>query len=315
MEITILDKSTFGDDLDYSPLCSFGKVNIYSNTSRSEFADRVKNSDVIFLNKFKLTSDLIEKAPKLKLVCEAATGYDNIDLEKCREKGIAVTNVPAYSTDCVAQLTMAMALELVMHLKEYTSFVSSGEYTVSGSPNRLTPSFSELSGKTWGIVGLGNIGKKVAKLADAFGCRVIACKRTADPSFTCVDIDTLCENSDIISIHTPLTESTRGLISKARIDRMKSNAILINVARGAVVDEAEVANALLEGRLAGFGCDVYSAEPFPKEHPYTKLLSCPNVCLTPHIAWGAYETRTRLLGEMIENMKAFWDGKIRNRID
>lgn len=315
MKITVLDKASIGDDLDYSALGAFGKVEIFDSTSAEEFPSRAKDTDIIFQNKFKLTAEMIEKAPKLKLVCEAATGFDNIDIEKCRKKGIAVTNVPGYSTDCVAQLTVAMALEIIMHLGEYTDYVKSGKYSESGIPNRLTPQFSEITGKTWGIVGLGNIGKKVAKIAEAFGCSIIACKRSPDTEFECTDIDTLCEKADIISIHTPLNDSTRGLIGKKQLNEMKKTAILINVARGAVTDEAEVARAVLEKRIAGFGCDVYSEEPFGKNHPMASLLSLPNVCLTPHIAWGAFETRTRLLGEMIENMKAFLSGEQRNRVD
>ncbi len=315
MKITVLDKASIGDDLDYSTLYAFGEVEIFDSTSAEEFPSRAKDTDVIFQNKFRLTAEMIEKAPNLKLVCEAATGFDNIDIKKCREKGIAVANVPGYSTDCVAQLTVAMALELIMHLGEYTDYVKSGKYSESGIPNRLTPQFSEIAGKTWGIVGLGNIGKRVAKIAEALGCRIIACKRTPEVGYECTDIDTLCKKSDIISIHTPLNDSTRGLIGKKQLNEMKKSAILINVARGAVTDEAEVARAVIEKKIAGFGCDVYSEEPFGENHPMASLLSLPNVCLTPHIAWGAFETRTRLLCEMTKNMKAFLGGEKRNRVD
>lgn len=316
LKIVVLDAMSIGEDLDMNEFFGkFGEVAVYDNTTPEEFGERAADADIIVQNKYRLMSDSLEKAKKLKLVCEAATGYDNIDVAYCREHGIGVANVPGYSTDCVAQLTLTMALNILSHIPEYTSFVSSGEYTKSGIPNRLMPQFNELRGKTWGIVGLGHIGKKVAQIAEAFGCRIIACKRTPETGYECVDIDTLCRNADIISLHTPLNDSTRSLIGKAQLCEMKKNAVLINVARGAVTDEAAVADAVISGRIAGFGCDVYSTEPFPQEHPYTKLLGMPNVCLTPHIAWGAYETRVRLLGEMSENAAAFLRGEKRNRVD
>ena len=316
MKIAVLDVSAIGDDLDMNEFFGrFGEVSAYKNTSPEEFEKRCADADIIVQNKYRLDRKSLEKASSLKLVCEAATGFDNIDISFCRSRGIAVSNVPGYSTDCVAQLTVTMALNLLTHIPEYTSYVSEGAYTRSGIPNRLTPRFNELSGKTWGIVGLGNIGKKVAHIAKAFGCRVIACKRTPESGYECVDIDTLCREADIISLHTPLNETTKGLIGAAELAKMKKTAILINVARGAVTDEAAVASAVLEGRIAGLGCDVYSAEPFPENHPFTSLLGFPNVCLTPHIAWGAYETRVRLMKEIAENISAFLAGEKRNRID
>lgn len=316
LKIVVLDSAAIGEDLDMNDFFGkFGEVVTYSHTSPEEFAERASEADIIVQNKYKLDASSLEKARKLKLVCEAATGFDNIDVAYCREHGIGVANVPAYSTDCVAQLTLTMALNILMHMPEYTSFVSNGDYTKSGIPNKLTPQFNELCGKKWGIVGLGHIGKKVAQIASAFGCRIIACKRTPEVGYECVDIDTLCKNADIISLHTPLNDSTRSLISKKQLDEMKKNAILINVSRGAVTDEAAVAEAVISGKIAGFGCDVYSVEPFPVSHPFTKLLGLPNVCLTPHIAWGAYETRVRLLGEMAENVAAFLRNEVRNRVD
>ncbi len=315
LNIVILDAASIGDDLDYGIFEKFGSLTIYDNTTEEQFEERAGNAHIILQNKYKLFEKSLSKAKNLRLVCEAATGFDNIDTNYCREHGIAVANVPGYSTECVAQLTVAMALQLIMHLPEYTSFVSSGAYTASGIANRLTPQFHELCGKTWGIVGLGNIGRKVAKIADAFGCKIIACKRTPAEDIECVDIDSLCERADIISVHTPLNDGTRSLIGEKQISLMKKDAILINVARGAVLDEGAVAKALLEGKIGGFGCDVYSAEPFPATHPYSEIMSYPNVCMTPHIAWGGYETRMRLLSEMAQNIEAFLSGNLRNRVD
>ena len=315
LTVVVLDASTLGDDLDLTPLQALGEVKVYQTSTPEEIAIRIADADVLMQNKAKLTADLLAKATKLKVICEAATGFDNIDVAYCRNNGIAVTNVPGYSTQCVAQITFTLALSLITHLPQYTSFVQSGEYTASGVANRLSPAFCELYGKTWGIVGYGNIGKQVGKIAEAFGCNVIVHKRTPEEGVRCVDIDTLCRESDVISLHTPLNDGTRGLIGRAQLDMMKKNAILVNVARGAVTDEEAVADALLSGKLAGFGCDVYSAEPFPAEHPIDRIKDLPNVCLTPHIAWGGYETRVRLLDEMIKNAQAFFRGEKRNRVD
>ena len=315
LTVVVLDASTLGDDLDLTPLQALGEVKVYQTSTPEEIAIRIADADVLMQNKAKLTADLLAKATKLKVICEAATGFDNIDVAYCRNHGIAVTNVPGYSTQCVAQITFTLALSLITHLPQYTSFVQSGEYTASGVANRLSPAFCELYGKTWGIVGYGNIGKQVGKIAEAFGCNVIVHKRTPEEGVRCVDIDTLCRESDVISLHTPLNDGTRGLIGRAQLDMMKKNAILVNVARGAVTDEEAVADALLSGKLAGFGCDVYSAEPFPAEHPIDRIKDLPNVCLTPHIAWGGYETRVRLLDEMIKNAQAFFRGEKRNRVD
>ena len=315
LTVVVLDASTLGDDLDLTPLQALGEVKVYQTSTPEEIAIRIADADILMQNKAKLTADLLAKATKLKVICEAATGFDNIDVVYCRDHGIAVTNVPGYSTQCVAQITFTLALSLITHLPQYTSFVQSGEYTASGVANRLSPAFCELYGKTWGIVGYGDIGKQVGKIAEAFGCNVIVHKRTPEEGVRCVDIDTLCRESDVISLHTPLNDGTRGLIGRAQLDMMKKNAILVNVARGAVTDEEAVADALHSGKLAGFGCDVYSAEPFPAEHPIDRIKDLPNVCLTPHIAWGGYETRVRLLDEMIKNAQAFFRGEKRNRVD
>ncbi len=315
LTVVVLDASTLGDDLDLSPLQALGDVKVYQTSTPQEIAQRIVDADILMQNKAKLNADLLSKATKLKVICEAATGFDNIDVAYCRKNGIAVTNVPGYSTQCVAQITFALALSLITHLPQYTQFVRSGEYTASGVANRLSPAFCELYGKTWGIVGYGNIGRQVGRIAQAFGCNVIVHKRTPEEGVRCVDIDTLCRESDIISLHTPLNDGTRGLIGKAQLDLMKKNAVLVNVARGAVTDEEAVADALLSGKLAGFGCDVYSEEPFREEHPYTALLNHPSVILTPHMAWGSHEARTLCLAEICRNIRAFFAGEIRCRVD
>ncbi|MBE6530313.1 MAG: hydroxyacid dehydrogenase [Ruminococcaceae bacterium] len=315
MELVILDASSIGNDLDYSGFSQFGHLTIYEETSPLTIIERVRNADVLILNKVRLTRTILSEAPKVRLICEAATGFDNIDLEYCKEKGIAVCNVVGYSTQSVAQLTVAMALSLISNLSTYRSYVASGEYTKSGKPNLLEPVYHEIAGKTWGILGYGNIGKQVARVAEALGCKVIVHKRKPVPDADCVSLEELCRRSDILSIHTPLNDETRNLLNRDRIAMLKRNCIVINVARGAVTDEGAIAEAILTETIGGLGVDVYSQEPFPAEHPFSKIKDFSNVLLTPHMAWGGYETRVRLLQEMVENARAFFAGEIRNRVD
>ena len=315
MKITVLDSATLGEDLDLSSLSEVMHTEIYKTTPPELVAERIAESDVVITNKIKLNESNLQNAKSLKLVCVAATGYDNIDTVYCKKAGIGVCNVVGYSTQSVAQITLATVLSLACHLHEHTETVRSGRYTASGVANCLTPVYHELAGKTWGIVGYGNIGKQVGRVAEALGCRAIYNKRTPDDKPECVSLETLCKESDIITIHTPLSESTRGLISEDMISLMKKDAIVVNEARGAVTDEAAIAKAVKEGRMGAFGCDVYSVEPFGEDHPFYQIKDLPNVCLTPHMAWGAYESRVRCLGEIILNIKAFFNGEKRNRVE
>ena len=312
MKITVLDAKTLGDDIDINILGD--NVDAYGTTEPEDVAERIAESDVAVVNKIKLFEGNLKDAKNLKLICVAATGYDNIDLEYCKKRGIAVCNVVGYSTNSVAQLTVSMALSLMMHQKEYADFVRDGRYTKSGVANRLTPTYYELAGKTWGIVGLGNIGKQVAKVAEAFGCKVLAFKRTPDENYNCVELSELMEKSDIISVHLPASDQTQGIISREMIAKMKKTAVLVNVARGVVCDEEALTDAILEDKILGMGIDVYSAEPFSENHPYNKILDRDNVILTPHIAWGAYESRVRCLDEIRKNTEAFFAGDVRNRL-
>lgn len=314
MKIVVLDRLTLGEDLDLSGAEQYGTLVTYDTTLPHQVPERVADADVIFVNKVKLGENL-KDAKNLKVICEAATGYDNIDLDFCRNHGIAVCNVPGYSVWSVAQVTVSMVLSLVNHLPEYTGYTKDGSYTHGGSANILTPVYHELYGKTWGIVGYGGIGSRVGAVAEALGCKVLAYKRTPVAGVTCTDIDTLLETSDIVTVHIPLSEETRGLISRERIARMKPGAILVNTARGAVTDERAVCEAVRDGKLGGFGTDVYSVEPFPPDSPFYEIRNLPNVCLTPHMAWGGKETRERCFGEMLSNMQAYFNGEIRNRVE
>ena len=315
MKITVLDRSSMGMDLPIDKLSEFGEVEIYDITSPDQVVERTQYSDVIILNKVKITDEIISRSKNLKLICVFATGFDNIDILSAKNHGVAVCNVPGYSTDSVVLFTLANVLALYSKLYEYNSFVKNGDYTKSSAPNKLTPVYHELKGKTWGIVGLGNIGKAVAKVAEAMGARVIAYKRVPTDEYKCVDIDELCRESDIITLHCPLNQGTNGLINKEKIDLMKRDVVIVNEARGAVVNELDIRDAILEGRIGAFGSDVYSVEPFPADHPFYDIKDKNNVLLTPHAAWGAYESRVRCLDIICENIRCFTNNKIQNRAD
>lgn len=314
MKIVILDKSTLGDDIDLTPIYKLGECTEYPTTPLEQVSERVKDAQVIVTNKIKLNAETLKGADSLRLICVAATGYDNIDTAYLKEKGIALCNVPGYSTDSVAQVTVSMALSLVTHLNVYRDFVHSGEYSKSGVANKLSPVYHEVSSMTWGVLGGGAIGTAVAKVAQALGCRVLVCRRKQEGDFPLADIDTLCRESDILSIHLPLSDETRGILSRERIASMKKTAVVVNTARGAVTDEMALADAIREERLGALGVDVYSVEPFTNEHPFYDILSYDNVCLTPHMGWGSAEARARCVRMMAENISRFFAGETHNRI-
>ncbi len=314
MNIAVLDVATLGDDLSFDGIKGLGNVTFYDITRQEDVVDRIKGAEVLILNKVKLNRENLPYAKKLKLICITATGFDNVDLEYCKEHGIGVCNVVGYSTDSVVQLTVAMAFSLATNFQAFDGYVKSGRYTQSGVFNCIKPVFREISALTWGVVGLGNIGGKVADIAKTMGCRVLAYKRQPVDAYTCVDIDTLCRESDIISIHTPLNDDTYHLIDEKRLSLMKNGAILINVARGAVVDEKAVTEAVLSRKLGGLGVDVYSAEPMQADSPYQQILGCDNVIFTPHMAWGSIDARQRCMDEVAENIKSFVSGGERSRL-
>ncbi len=315
MKITILDRKTMGDDISLEPFARHGELAVYDITPTELVKERVRDAEVIILNKAKITADVIAEAKSLKLICEFATGYDNIDVAAARRAGVAVCNVPGYSTDSVTLYTVATVTALAARLLTYRGFVNSGEYTAAGSPNKISPTFSDLRGKTWGIIGYGNIGKAVGRVAESFGARVIVSKRTPEAGVTCVDVDTLCRESDVITLHCPLTEETRGMIDSRRLSLMKRSAILVNEARGAILDEAAVADAVKKGKIAAFGCDVYSAEPLAQDHPYNEIKNLDNVILTPHSAWASYEARTRCVDIISNNIASYIRNERLNRVD
>lgn len=315
MKIVLLDYGTLGPQIDLSPIYSVGEVSAYEKTAEDQLAERIRDAEVVITNKMKLNRHTLAGAARLKLICVTATGYDNIDIPYCRERSIGVCNVPGYSTDSVAQLTLAVALSLATHLVAYREHVHSGFYSRSGSPNLLSPVWHELTGKTWGIVGCGSIGRKVAAVAAALGCKVLVYRRRPDPGYETVDLDTLLRRSDVVSVHLPLNEETRGIISREKIALMKKEAIFVNVARGSVADEEALVDAIETESIGGLGVDVYSTEPLPADHPYQRIMNRENVIFTPHSAWGAQEARNRCVFEVAENIAAFDRGKRHNRVD
>ena len=315
MKIKVLDSSAMGSDLSFDILSELGEVEVFDKTDINTIYERVSDADVLIVNKVKITEAVMDASKTLKLVCVFATGYDNINIEAAEARGIAVCNVPAYSTDSVTLYTLATVLSLCTHMHEYRRYVANGEYSRGGSANCLTPVYHEIRGKVWGIIGFGNIGKSVAKVAEALGAEIVVTKRTPIEGYNCVDIDTLCSVSDIITVHCPLNQETRGMIDEKRINLMKRDVILVNEARGAVLDEYAVAEAVIKGKIGAFGCDVYSSEPFDEKHPYNRIKSLDNVCLTPHSAWGAFEARNRCLSVIFNNISSFINGKTLNRVD
>lgn len=314
MKITVLDSATLGNDIDLSLFNELGEVEIFDVSPRGSVAERIKHTDVCIINKVKLDEAVLKDAKDLKLICIAATGYDNIDTAYCKENGIAVCNVAGYSADSVSQLTLAMVLSASVNLNSFNNSVANGSYSAGNVQNILTPVYHELCGKTWGIIGYGGIGRRVGAVASALGCNVIVNKRTPVSDAKCVDLHTLLKESDIITVHVPLTGQTRGMIGKDELSMMKQGAFLVNVARGAVLDEQAVADAVISKKLGFFGCDVYSTEPMPKNHPFDKIKNYENVCLTPHMAWGAYEARVRCMNEIKLNIISYLNGENRNRI-
>ena len=315
MKAVILDANTLGNDLDLDFFNKAVETDIFSSTMQNDVEERAKDYDIIITNKIKLTEDVLKKLPKVKLICITATGYDNVDISYARKNNIAVCNVPAYSTDSVSQVTVAMALFLATNLGAYRNTTISKEYQNGNKFNILTPVFYELTGKTWGIIGYGNIGKQVGKVAESLGCNVICYKRNPNNEDKCVPLETLLKTSDIISIHTPLNDESRNLINKETLSLMKENVILINVARGPVVNEQDLYDAVINGKIGAVGLDVFETEPLPLDSPLSKIAHLDNVCLTPHMAWGAFESRKRCVDTVYENIISFLNGENKNRVD
>ncbi|MCI9015051.1 MAG: D-2-hydroxyacid dehydrogenase [Lachnospiraceae bacterium] len=318
MKLVILERNSVGTDVDVSCFEKFGEVTCYPNTVAANTSERVKDADIILANKAPLNESTLKDAPNVKLICLLATGFDNVDLAYCKSRSIKVTNVVNYCTSTVAQHTLLLALALSEKIAFYDDYVKSGAYSAQDRFSNFDRTFYDLEGKTWGIIGMGTIGRRVAGLAQAFGCRVIfysASGKSTCTDYERVEFDTLLQESDILSLHCPLSDRTRGLINKDALSKMKETAILVNVARGPVVDTRALCDALVTDRIAGAGLDVLEQEPMAKDNPLARIKDSSKLIITPHMAWASLESRTRLVDEVVKNIEAFLAGENRNVVN
>lgn len=317
MKILILDGATFGEDIDISKFNELGEVIVYAESTKQQVLERLKdvNPDAVIVNKIVMGKEEMYTASNLKIILEAATGYNNIDIECAKALNIRVANVAGYSTMSVVQHTFAHLFYLYEKMRYYDDYVKSGDYSNSTIFTNFGNVFNELAGKTWGIVGLGNIGRRVADVAKAFGCKVVyysASGNTYDTEYEKVELDDLLKNSDIISIHAPLNKYTENLMNYENFKKMKNTAYLINMGRGPIVNEADLAKAINEGEIADAGLDVLTKEPMSSDNPLLTIKDSNKLVITPHNAWATYEARVRLLDEIYNNLKSFINGEARN---
>lgn len=308
MKIVFLDAKSIGEDIDLSSYEALGEVVKYDFSTPVEAAERGKDADVLVINKVPINQQTIGEAKNLKLVCVTATGTNNLDKEYLEQRGIAWRNVAGYSTESVAQHTFAMLFYLLEHLPYYDEYVKSEKYIEDRLFTHFDRKFSQLNKMTWGIIGLGAIGRRVADIAKFFGCRVIyysTSGKNSQPDYEQVDFDTLLSESDIVSVHAPLTPQTENLMDKAAFSKMKSSAIFLNVGRGPIVVEADLADALEQGEIAAAGLDVLCVEPMSSENPLKRIKDSDKLLITPHIAWASVEARTRLMEIILEQIKEF----------
>ena len=317
MKIVVLDGHALNPgDLSWDVFHQFGTITVYDRTPNDLIAERIGDADIILLNKTPITAQVLDTCPTVKLICVLATGYNVVDCQAAKARGIPVCNVPAYGTAAVAQFTFALLLELCHRVGLHSDSVHAGNWC--SSPDFcywLTPQ-KELAGKTLGIIGFGRIGRAVGAIAKVFGMKVLAYNRSRCPEGEAiadyVDLDTLLADSHIISLHCPLTPDTQGVISKENLSKMRDGAILINTARGPLIDELAVAEALRSGKLWGAAMDVISEEPMKQNNP---LLDAPNCIITPHMAWAPIESRQRIIDCTVKSIQAFLDGSPINTVN
>ena len=307
MKIVILEGNAVNPgDLSWDVFQDFGSVTVYPRTNPEEAVERIGDAEIIFINKFPVTANLLDACPSVKLICVLATGYNVVDCQAAKERGVTVCNVPAYGTAAVAQFTVSLLLELCHRIGHHSQVVHQGKW--SACPDFCfwdTPQM-ELAGKTLGIIGYGRIGQAVARIAQALGMEILAYTRTPKAGNEYVDLDTLLAKSDVISLHCPLTADNAAFINESTIAKMKDGAILLNTARGGLINEQALANALKSGKLRGAAVDVVSAEPISPSNP---LLSAPNCILTPHMAWAPNESRQRIIDCTYQSICSFLNGQ------
>jgi glycerate dehydrogenase len=308
MRLVFLDIKTMGAIPNLNLLDQFGEVTYYQTTSPQQTLDRVREADIIITNKVVVDKSIIEQARNLKLICVSATGTNNVDKEAASERGVSVKNAVGYSTNSVAQVTFSLLLHLLNQVTYFDQYVKTGEYSQNDIFTHFGRSFWEISGKRFGIIGLGNIGRQVAKIAQAFGSEVVyysASGNNTNQPYLRLELEEFLKTSDIVSIHAPLNEHTANLINYDRLKLMKRSAVLVNAGRGGIIDEADLARALDEDLIAAAGIDVYEREPMNAENPLLKVKNKEKLALTPHIAWASVEARTSLMEIVAENIKQF----------
>ena len=307
MKIVFLDRKTLGDDIDLERFENFGEVIIYSNTAHNEIQERVEDADIVITNKVPITKDNMKNS-KIKLICIAATGMDKIDLKYANEAGIIVKNVESYSTASVSQVTISLVLHFVQKLNYYIEYVNSKKWEKSDIFTNSDELFHELENKNWGIIGLGEIGKRVAKIAEAFGANVnyySTSGKNNNSQYTQLDLDELLITSDIITIHAPLNNTTYNLLNKTNLNLIKDGGILINVGRGGIINEEDLANLLNSNKELYCGLDVLKEEPMKADNPLNRVKNKERLIITPHIAWSSIEARNRLINVILDNVKKF----------
>lgn len=317
MKIVILESAAVNPgDLSWEAISQFGEVTVYERTAPEEAARRIGDAQIVLINKTPITAELLDACPDLKLICVEATGYNVVDCQAARQRGITVCNVPAYGTDAVAQFTFSLLLELCNRVGHHDDFVHSGGWCKCSDFCYWDTPQMELAGKTIGIIGFGRIGRAVAKIANAFNMKVLAYNRSrcaeGEALGAYVELDTLLSQSDIISLHCPLTEETQQLINTRTLSQMKTGAILLNTARGGLVDEKALTEALAQGKLRGAAVDVVSEEPIKPDNP---LLRAPNCIITPHMAWAPIETRQRIIDCTVANIRGYLKGQPINTVN
>ena len=317
MKIVILERNSVGTDISVDCFKDFGEVEIYGNTvTVEETRERIKDADVVIGNKAPLNESTLAGS-KVKLISDFSTGYDNIDTAYCKENGICVCNIQNYCTAAVAQHTIALTMYLLEHLPHYDHYVKDGTYASQDRFSNFDLRFTELEGKTWGIVGMGHIGRKVAQIVEAMGCKVVFYSASGNSSvteYTRVDFDTLLKDCDFISIHCPLSDRTRNLFDAEAFSKMKNSAILINVARGPIIHTQALYDALTNGEIAAAGLDVLEHEPISKDNPLGQIQDSNKLIITPHLAWASVEARQRCVDQVYENIQNFLKGSPSRRI-
>lgn len=307
MKIVFLDSATLGESISYKLLEELGELVLWSHSFPEDIAERVKEADVVIVNKVRMFAEQIDSAPNLRLICVAATGTNNVDIPYANSKGIQVKNVVGYSTDSVAQITFGSLLALMNHSAYFDNCVKSGEYSKSLHFTDTGRSFTEIAGKRFGIIGMGTIGKRVAAIATAFGAKVSYYSTGGSAhcsDYPSVSLNELLSESDIISIHAPLSDKTNNLISLEQLKMMKQSGIIMNMGRGGIINEADLAFALDSGIIAGAATDVFVQEPVPADHPYLKVKNRERLILTPHIGWAGENAKNVLIKGIAENIKS-----------